>query len=409
MQTTLALYVLLIGGVIVLSLLIRAVFARYSLPPLVGYFILGFLIRWIDSGTNLLAEQGYQVFELLAELGIIVLLFRIGLESNVRHLMRRLPQATVVTVGNILVNGFLGYAVAHYLLDLNVIPSLFVAVALIPTSVGITTAIWDEADALDSPVGDLLLDVAEMDDITGILLMALLFSIAPLLQAGQSLNLGAVLLETFGWFALKLVLFSIVCLLFARYLERPMTMFFGRIRVGQEAMLGIAGIGMIVAAAAELLGFSVAIGAFFAGLIFSRDPEAVKFEASFQSLHDMFAPFFFVGIGLKVDPSVVSAATLPALVLLLTAVSGKVIGNAGPAAWMVGGSAASLLGISMVPRAEIALIIMQRGLSLGEWAVSPTLFAEMVLVSAVTALTIPIVVHLLFTRGPKINLYLEHE
>jgi Kef-type K+ transport system membrane component KefB len=159
---------------------------------------------------------------------------------------------------------------------------------------------------------------------------------------------------------------------------------------GDSAMLVVTGIGLIVASLASFIGFSFAIGAFFAGLIFSSDPSAVKIDASFEALYELFVPFFFVGIGMTIEPAALKELGIPTLVLFLAAVMGKFLGAGIPAALTLNHSAAVLIGISMIPRAEISLIIAQRGFMLGEWAVSPNLFLWLVIISGATAVFVPV-------------------
>ncbi len=401
MAHSLLLAILLVGGIIVLTMLVRYGSEKIGLPALIGYFILGILLRAAHSSWGLLSEGGLHIFEFLASLGIIALLFRVGLESDMASLMERLPQASLLWIANILVSGALGYWVAHHLLGWALIPSLFVAVALTATSVGISVAVWQEAGALNTSNGALMLDVAELDDLSGIVLMALLFAVAPLLKEQAGASLLPVLTQTLGLLLLKLAAFMVLCVLFARYMERPITRLFEAFHDGKGTMLVVLGIGIMVAALAGLIGFSVAIGAFFAGLIFSRDPDSVKFDASFGSLHDLFAPFFFIGIGLAMDPGALTSALVPATALILAAVIGKILGTAVPALATMGVASAVVLGVSMVPRAEIALIIMQQGLELGDWAVPPDVFANLAVMAAVTAVFVPVILRPMFKRWPQ--------
>lgn len=393
--------ILLVAVVVVLSTLLRYGLLQVKLPALFGYFLLGFLLRLADEQWQILDAEGHQVFAFLAEMGVVVLLFRVGLESRVARLLKWLPRASIIFSGDVLISGLFGYVGAFYLLGWPLIPSLFVAVALTATSVGVSVAVWQEAGALKSPSGELMLDVAELDDLSGVLLMALIVAIAPVLHGQTGQAVFPLLGRLLGAFTIKLAALGAFCVLFARYAERHVTAYFRKLHAGSGALLVVLGIGIMVAAGAELLGFSVAIGAFFAGLIFSRDPESVKLDVSFESLHDLFAPFFFVGIGLQVDPGSLTMGIVPFIVLLGAAVAGKVIGNGGTT-WLVAGtSTAVLLGVSMVPRAEIALIIMQRGLELGAWAVSPDIYAGMVMVSAMLTLSVPFVLRFLFARSPQ--------
>lgn len=394
---------LLVGAVIVCAIAMRYCAEQNGLSPIVGYFVLGILLRAAASFdvVPLLTEQ--QVFPFLADLGVIVLLFRVGLESDLRRLLDQLPQATWIGLGNVLGSGGVAFGTAFLLIDWPLVPSLFVATALTATSVGVSVAIWEEADQLDSREGSTLVDVAEFDDLVGVLLMALLFAAAPVLRGSGDEALLSTLATTVGWMLLKLVLFGGACLLFAWYVERTMTNLFDRLHAGEGTMLVMLGVGIIVAAVAGLLGFSTAIGAFFAGLIFSRDPHTSEYMDALRPLHNLLAPFFFVGIGLHLAPQAVGAIGGGVVLLLAAAVLGKVIGAYFPAVPTLGSTGALVLGLSLVPRAEIALIIMQRGLELGPWAVPPTIFAQVVLVSAVTVLIMPLVLRPLLTSPSVVS------
>ncbi|HKJ31066.1 MAG TPA: cation:proton antiporter [Balneolales bacterium] len=403
MEWFIPMIILLVGSILVLAIFIKASFKALGIPALVGYILIGFLLRLIDVEWGILKNGGNQIFDFLANLGIIALLFRVGLENKLGRLIKWLPKAVYIWIGDITISGLLGFIVAHQLLKWSLIHSLFIAVAFTATSIGISIYIWQEAKVVNTPLGEILLDVAELDDISGIILMALLFAVAPVIYNG-GLNVWPVVAHTLILFLLKLILFTGICIVIAQYLERHISKLLRRLHAAGSAMLVVVGIGLVVAATAGLLGFSVAIGAFFAGLIFSSDPDAVKYDASFESLHDMFVPFFFVGIGLRVEHAALTASIIPFLILLIAAVFGKVIGSGVPTALIVGTSSAILLGISMIPRAEIALIILQRGMDLGEWAVSKRMFADVVLISATTAIVIPVILRkMLYRRRGKLK------
>ena len=397
------LLILLVGALVVLAMLLKSACRQANIPPLIGYISLGFLLGWADVALGWLGGGGREIFSLLGEIGVIVLLFRIGLESNVAGLIHQLRRASLIWLGGVLFSGILGYLTASIIFGLSLISSLFVAIALTPTSVGVSVVTWQDAQALNSSTGELLVDVAELDDISGIVLMALLFAIVPVLQ-GQANNsllhmvgLTAVLLLA------KLVGFGAFCILFSMWIERHVTEFFTKISSPPHLALVVAGIGFIMAALAALLGFSVAIGGFFAGLVFSRDPQSVKIDASFEDIYEFFSPFFFIDIGLNIDPyALISGLELSGL-LVVAAILGKVLGHGVPSLITLGGSGAVVLGLSMIPRAEIAMIIMEHGLNLGTWAVPPPVYAAMVVVSAATCIISPITVRVLLRRWPQIK------
>ena len=239
-----ALIILLIGVSIILVMLIRSGLRRIGIPSIVGFILLGFLIRITCEQFGILSKTSTEIFELFAKLGIIILLFRIGLESNISGMIHQLRNA-------------------------------------------------------------------------------------------------------------------------------------------------------------GLLGFSVAIGAFFAGLVFSRDPKSVKIDTSFETLFEFFSPFFFIGIGLNIAPNSVTASIGIGVILLMAAVVGKLIGHGAPAAITGGWISFALIGFSMVPRAEIAMIILQHGQELGQWAVPPEVFTAMVFVTALTCIFSPLIIRSFLEKWPQ--------
>ena len=395
---TLPLVILLMGVALTLAILIKTLLAKIGIPALIGYLTLGFILKLLDVEWDFLSIEAEEIFEFLAELGIISLLFRVGLESDLLGLLRQLPKALEILIGDVLISGVSGFVTAYFLLKIALIPSLFIAIAFTATSVGVSVSVWREKNAIRSPNGEILLDVAEMDDIASVILMALLFAIAPSLHNGSSISLFSTIALTSKVFFIKAIAFSALCLLFSRYVEINLTKFFSKIEKPPDPMLEVVGVGFIIAALAGLLGFSAAIGAFFAGLLFSRDPEAVKMDASFAALYELFTPFFFIGIGLNIDPRALNTGLAIGSILLIAAVLGKLIGAGIPAFFATGWTGATLIGFSMIPRAEISMIVMQRGLILGDWAVPPNVFAAMVFVCATTSVIVPIFLHSLLGK-----------
>lgn len=390
--------ILLVGATLVLTILLKACLERVGIPALIGYLLLGFLMKLANVQGLLLSETVRSVYGFLGEIGIICLLFRVGLESNLAGLARQLPRASLLLIGNLVFSSSLSFVAAYFFLQLPLIPSLFISMALTATSVGISVSVWQEAKALNSDNGELLVDLAEMDDIAAIALLSLLLSMLPVLNGEVEANFLPVLAQTIVPFVLKVILFGTFCLVFFRYLEQPMTRFFEKIEPAPDPMLMVAGIGFIIAALAGFLGFSVAVGAFFAGLVFCHDPDAVILDTSFSTLYELFVPFFFLNIGLQLDPQVLTSSLGLGTVLLVVAVVGKIIGTGAPALLTVGWSSAALLSISMIPRAEIVMVIMQQGQQLGDWAVSSEVFAAMTMVSIATCILSPLLLRPMLRR-----------
>ena len=292
----------------------------------------------------------------------------------------------------------LGYAAARYLLDLSLVSSLVVGTALSATSLGVSIGAWEEAGRVDSPLGIQLIDIAELDDLSAVALMVLFFSAFPVVTNGDGQLLGEVLASTGLWMLAKACLFASFCLVFARWIERPLTGFFERFRHGPDPALAVAGTAFLIASLAGWLGFSIAVGALFAGLAYSRDPSMVKLEASFSTVYDLFTPFFFISIGLALDPAALTFSLIWGSVLLVAAVVGKVVGTAVPV-WIADGPRpAILMSISMVPRAEIALFVTSAVRFAVPEAVPDALYGAIVFVCAVTCLVPPVLIRFLMDR-----------
>lgn len=399
MESNFALLILTLGIIIIITILIRGGLTRTNVPSLVGFIVLGMIIRIADMRWGFMTTQFGNTFNVLANIGIIFLLFRVGLESNLTRLRRQLKRASTIWIGDVCFSGGLGFVAAYFLLGLTLVQSLFVAVALTATSVAISVGVWHEAKAMKSPTGQVLVDLAEMDDVSAIFLMAILFAVAPLLDNSVGEALAPTAGQAIGISLAKFVGFAAVCILFSRYAERHITDFFKKVQPIPGQTVALAGLGVIIAALAGLIGFSIALGAFFAGLVFSRDPQAVKLDTPFTVLYDFVAPFFFINIGLNMSLGGARPELFVIVVVLLAAaILGKLVGAGGPALATTSWTGALLLGISMVPRAEITMIIMQRGLDLGEWAVPSHIFSAMVILALTSAIASPIVLRPLLKR-----------
>jgi len=402
MMDSVSLLDLLFGALIVALVSLRVTLARLGIPPLVGFLFLGVLLSLADYEWDILTDSGIAVFQFLAGIGVIALLFRVGLESNLHELIAKLPRAAPIWVGNIVISGVPAYFVARYLLDMPQVPSAVVAIALTATSVAVSAELWREMGLLRSPNGELLLDVAGLDDISGIAMIALLFAVLPIMN-GDTALLAIDLMTAASWvFLLKASLFGAFCLLFARFGERHISRLL-RTLAAPDAVLVIAGVTIAIAALAGQLGFSLAIGGLFAGFLFSRDPDAVRLDTLFEPIYALFAPFFFIGVGLTVDPEALLAASSAGFLLLAVAVLGKVLGAGLPALLSTGPAGAFAIGLSMVPRAEIAMVILVEARRLGDWAVPPEIYNAMVFVSASTCLLVPFAVRFVLQRWPSAN------
>jgi Kef-type K+ transport system membrane component KefB len=198
---------------------------------------------------------------------------------------------------------------------------------------------------------------------------------------------------------LKLALFITGCYLFSHYLEPGFTRFN---RQWENSTTGftitVLGTGLTIAAVAGYLGFSLAIGALFAGLAFSRDPQAVHTDARFSYFYEFLIPFFFIYIGMQVDPGAIVPSLGLAGILFVPAALGKFLGVAAPALRIVKRPDAVLLGLSMMPRAEIAMVVVYQCREFSDDIVPENIFAAMVLVVVMTSIIAPLTLRYLLTR-----------
>jgi len=391
----------ILGLVVIAALLAKALFERIGVPAIIGYLLIGLALSLVQTRTDALSEQGDALIDLLGQIGIFILLFGVGLDSDPRRLFSQIGRASPIWIGSVLVSGAAGYAAARWALGFDVIPSIVVGVALTATSVGVSSSIWQDEQAIQSDEGQLFVDVAELDDLSGVILIAVLFAtlVSIRASAGESEAVSPdVFTDPEVWQRIgvtgalmlgKLVLLAGGCYLFARFLEAPLMNTLERFERGPDPVISATGVGLAIAGVAGLLGFSLAIGGFFAGLAFCLRSEEIRERPSFQALHALFVPFFLISVGARMAPESLGPALWPGLALFVAAFLGKFIGTAAPALLTERPRAAALLGVSMIPRAEIALVIATGGLALGGWALPEPLYAGLVLAAAATCLTAP--------------------
>jgi Kef-type K+ transport system membrane component KefB len=140
--------VLLIGAIIVLSILSKAALEHFDLPDLLGYLLIGIGLRLLDGTWTMLTPRGHELLAFLADFGVVVLLFRIGLECNLKHLLRRLSGATLIWIANVVVSLGTALGVTLVLLDWALLPSLFATVALTATGTGVSVRVRHSTDHL---------------------------------------------------------------------------------------------------------------------------------------------------------------------------------------------------------------------------------------------------------------------
>jgi Kef-type K+ transport system membrane component KefB len=367
-----------LGVMLTLGPLIKAVCQRIRIPISVGHILLGLTVGSMLKPLDALASPVFEgSFAVLAQLGIVALLFRVGLRSHTSALLEKLPDASVIWIVNVAGTFGAGYLVARYGLDWSIETSLVIGTAFTATSIAVSLAAWDELGMVNSDTATTLLDVAELDDLSAAVLLAILLGALPVMLNGSNglwLQVGASSVTVM----IKLAVFILGCYLFAHYFEAPFTHLNRQLGNSPFSMtLCILGVGLVIAAIAGALGFSIAVGAFFAGLAF-----------------EFLTPFFFIHIGMQTDFSVLLQAGDIGLILFAAAAISKLLFTAAPALLSMSRGDAVTLGVSMIPRAEIALVVIYECRAIDSRIVPPEVFAGMVLVSLATSVLAPIVLRL---------------
>jgi Na+:H+ antiporter len=376
-------FLTLLGVLLIAFPALKPLLERLRLSPYPVCIALGWLLRLV------IPEPPSDLFfglRLLGNLGLVLLLFHIGLESHLTRLLQLVRQAGLLALSNMLLSALLGLAVT-LAFGFSWEVALFVAVSLTATSIAVSLAAWPKRQ-LDSQKGSLLLDMVAIDDIAAILIMALLLSAAAFTPAG--------LLSEFSHFVARLIALLALCYLFSHFVERRLVNRLIYYEKLPDSTLTVIAISVLIATFAAWLGFSLAIGAFFAGIAFSRDPRAVRIDAAMEMLYDLFTPFFFLWIGFQ---TVIGWSSLPFLAALLgAAVVGKLLGTWAPAR-MLGLPALSawLFGLSAIPRAEISMVIAEQGLQLG--VLPEGVYSSLALISLITCICAPVAIRRVVRRA----------
>ncbi len=396
---------LALGIIIAASRIGGTISRRFGQPRVLGELIVGVILgpTLLDllNAPILHGVDLHETITYLAELGVLLLMFIVGLEVNVKELAK---------VGKIAgIAGFAG-AVAPVLLGVPLVmlfgyqwqPALFAGVTLAATSVSISAQVLLELGVLRTKVGNALLATALIDDVLAILLV----SLAVAVSAGG----GAAEVDPGALLAIiaRMAAYIGGAFLIAWFVLPRLMNFIDDLPVVKQSY-GIPAIALLLALlfgwSAEALGGVAAItGAFIAGVGFSRAKEDVKHEiegAASNIAYAFLVPIFFINVGLETDLSTFPLSALPfAGVLLIVALVSK-LGGCGLGAKLGGfNNQQSLqLGVCMISRGEVGLIIASLGLSVGVFRADHPLFASLFLVILLTTVVTPIFVRQVFPKG----------
>jgi Kef-type K+ transport system membrane component KefB len=375
---------------------------RMRLPAVTGELMAGIILGPTVFG---LITSEHEFFDILAQLGATFLLFTVGMETKLSELKKVGLVSTSVAIMGVVVPFIMGYYVSVMLFASSV-EAMFVATALVATSVGITARVLEDLGMIHSTEAKIILGAAVIDDILGMIVLTLVSGVA----VGEItyLSVAIVVAEAVCFVAIVTILGTRV----VKYASGKRDVRFDRTSNGQWAIhyttrafkrdswidklkqrqapfVIILIVVFGLSALASFVGLAAIIGAFFAGLIFSDTKDTYELESKFEPLNVLLVPFFFVVMGAKVDFANFTNVLPFAIVITVVAILGKLIGCS-LGAITRGEKTALIVGAGMVPRGEVGIVVAMIGLNM-DIITLPT-YSVIVLVSIVTTLYAPFLI-----------------
>ncbi len=335
---------------------------RLKSPSVIGELFAGIVIGpslfgWIEP---------VEALKLMAEIGIILLLFEVGLSTDIKRLMRSGTKSTIVAIIGFVAPLLFGFSIAYWLFDLSLLVSLFIGGTLTATSIGITVRVLTDLKLNNSHQGQIVLGAAVLDDVLGVMLLALLYEFS----IGGGVN----------WMnATKVLIFVSAFFVLAPILAKLMSTIIKRFHASSEIPglipTTIVSLVLFFAWLAHVVGAPELLGGFAAGLALSRrfflplgvtlrkdENFAKAIEEQMQPIISLFTPIFFVVVGLSINLREIDWASPQVWIfsstLLVAAIAGKLMGS-----FFIRENFASkiMIGMSMVPRGEVGLIFGELG------------------------------------------------
>jgi len=380
-------------------------FTRLRQPAIVGEVLVGALIgphalgvigspdgALIDlfGGDREAAEEALNiVFDVIAELGVIILLFFVGLETRLDDLLQVRNRAVVAGVLGTVLPFAAGFAFI-WATGRSDIESAFVATAMVATSVGISARVLSDLGVIASKEARIIIGAAVVDDILGLLMLAIVNS------WGQD-NVDVLELSLTSAAAVAFVAFA--ALIGTRMIRRY-SIHLDRLHITNAPFVMAMLLMLGLSALASEIGLAAIIGAFLAGMMLAEAEEGFELERQARGVYDFLVPFFFVIIGTKVDLGAFKNAEIIAIAVVVTGVAITTKFAAGViAARGLTRRSSAVIGAGMVPRGEVGFVVASVGAGIG--AVSGDMFAVAVFMSVATTLLVPPVLVWLYRQPSR--------
>ncbi|WP_373544106.1 cation:proton antiporter [Chamaesiphon sp.] len=333
-----------------------------------------------------------EVISVLAELGVIILLFEIGLESDLRQLKQVGAQAAVVACTGVLVPFVLGTGGLMLLFNVSAIPAVFAGAALTATSIGITSKVLSELGQLKSSEGQIILGAAIIDDVLGIIVLAV---VAGLAKTGSIDAMNVIYL------IISATVFLVGSVLIGGFFNRSFVTIVDRLKTRGNIITTAIVFAFMMAFLANALHLEAILGAFAAGLVLDETDARNELDELIKPIADLFVPIFFVTVGARADlsglnPAIESnrAGLVIAGFLIVVAIVGKVVTG-----WVVFGQPGInrlAIGAGMIPRGEVGLVFAGIGAASG--AIDKPLQAAIIIMVIFTTLMAPPLLQIAFGK-----------
>lgn len=401
--------------------------ARINMPPVLGELVAGvvvgisalhllvfpesgadvgssMIVRFLESTAGLSSEAAGSVFQsqsevisVLAELGVVILLFEIGLESDLKELLRVGPQATVVAVVGVVAPFATGTAGLVYLFNIPAVPAIFAGAALTATSIGITAKVLAELGRLSSREGQIIIGAAVLDDVLGIIVLAVVASLA---------KTGEIAIANVIYLIISAGVFLVGAILVGRFLSPYFVALVNEMKTRGQLLLTALIFAFLLSYIATVIQLEAILGAFAAGLVLAETEKQRELEEQVIPVADMLVPIFFIVVGARTDLSVLNPAVpanreglILAIFLIVVAIIGKVV--TGLTVFGQPGINRLAIGVGMIPRGEVGLVFASVGSASG--ALSPATEAAIIMMVILTTFVAPPLLRFVFQESEAVS------
>jgi Kef-type K+ transport system membrane component KefB len=323
--------------------------------------ILNFIDPLSPEATDFIFASQSEVISVLAEIGVIILLFEIGLESDLKELGRVGYQATIVACVGVAAPFAAGTVGLMSLFHVPAIPAIFAGAALTATSIGITSKVLSELGQLKSREGQIIVGAAVIDDVLGIIVLAVVASLA---------KTGEVDIANVAYLIISATVFLLGSILLGRFFNTAFVWISDQLKTRGNLIIPAFVFAFLMAFLGNAIHLEAILGAFAAGLVLDETDTRKELDEQVRPIADLLVPIFFVAVGAKVDLGVLNPAVpenreglIIAIFLVAVAIVGKLITG-----WSVFGKEPVnrwAIGVGMIPRGEVGLVFAGIGASSG--------------------------------------------